>query len=184
MFRRSRRITALASSTLVALTALATACTVADDVTGPDDDAPVAGSVPPEFVGSWRYGSVSPTNFWDDHTGVYAGNAYGMSHQYVFGSNGAYKEYVYVYTKSYGCEIQAWVEMSGSVRFDGASFTTQVANGHFKTIDPCASSHNKDRDMTDTERRERSGASTYAARTDASGRAYLEILDGRFDRVQ
>lgn len=186
MLRRPRRITALAAC---ALTALTTACTVAEETTGPDatpatGSGPVTGSVPAEFVGGWRYGSVSPTNFWDDHTGVYSGNAYGMSNQYIFGRDGSFKEYIYIYTQSYGCQMQAWVEMSGAVRFDDASFTTQVTGGRFKTIDTCASSHNKDRAMTDAERRERSGASGYAARTDAAGRAYLEILEARFDRVQ
>ena len=108
-----------AAATLFALTLVA--CDVAD-ATGPDDatDAPPAaggGSVPAEMVGGWRYGSISPTNFWDDHTGVFSGNAYGFSDQYVFTANGTFKEYLYIYTQSYGCRIQAWVEMEGAVTF-------------------------------------------------------------------
>jgi hypothetical protein len=175
-----------AAATLFALTLVA--CDVAD-ATGPDDatDAPPAaggGSVPAEMVGGWRYGSISPTNFWDDHTGVYSGNAYGFSDQYVFTANGTFKEYLYIYTQSYGCRIQAWVEMEGAVTFAESQFTTNVGKGHFKTVDTCASSNNKDRDMTASERTERSKSYVYSMKSDASGKSYLEILDGRYDRAQ
>jgi hypothetical protein len=75
-------------------------------------------------VGDWRYGSVSPTNFYSDHTGAYSGNAYGFSRHYTFFADGSYKDYVYIYAESYGCRQQNWVEMSGTVQFTGASFTT------------------------------------------------------------
>jgi hypothetical protein len=175
-----------AAATLAALTLAA--CGTAD-ATGPDGattDAPppAGGAVPAELVGGWRYGSISPTNFWDDHTGVFSGNAYGFSDHYQFAANGTFKEYLYVYTQSYGCRTQAWVEMSGDVDFAGGSFTTRVKDGHFKTIDTCASSNNKDRAMTASERTERSKTSAYALKTDAAGKTYLEILDGRYDRAQ
>ena len=173
---------AITTAALATSAALATACAATDEVAGPDGP-PVAGSVPAEFVGGWRYGEISPTNFWDDHTGVYSGNAYGMSHQYVFESGGTFKEYVYVYTQTYGCRTQAWVEMSGTVRFDGATFTTAVASGRFKTTDTCSASHNYDRAMTAAERGERSATTAYAAGTDGSGATYLEILEARFARV-
>lgn len=177
-----------AATTLAALFVLTlTAC--AADATGPDDaidgpgDGPSDGNVPAEIVGTWRYGSVSATNFWDDHTGMYAGNAYGMSDQYVFAANGTFTEHVYIYTQSYGCRIQAWVETSGGVTFDGESFTTQITSGRFKTIDTCASSNNKDRAMTAAERTERSKQTSYSLRSDA-GKPFLRILDGRYDRAE
>ncbi|GJG86089.1 hypothetical protein tb265_12700 [Gemmatimonadetes bacterium T265] len=180
---RTTRLAARAAASAAALAALfAAACA---DATGPKAADGGSGSadasVPAAIVGSWRYGSVSPSNFWDDHTDVYSGNAYGISDQYVFNRDGTYKEYLYVYTQTYGCRTQAWVEMSGPVHFTDGSFTTQVADGHFKTIDPCAPSHNKDRPMTDDERNERGKTQTYALRTDDAGKTYLAILDGRYD---
>lgn len=178
-----RRAAAAATAALFAITLAA--CTV-DEATGPDDaeTPPAGGSVPASMVGGWRYGSVSPTNFWDDHTGLYSGNAYGFSDQYVFAANGTFTEYLYIYTQSYGCRIQAWVEMSGGVNFADGRFTTTVTAGHFKTVDNCASSNNKDRDMTASERAERSKSQRYNLKTDAQGKTYLEILDGRYDRAQ
>ncbi len=182
MSRAFRSIRRLAPA---ALTSLAAGCAV-EDATGPDGggtDGGTGGSVPAALVGSWRYGVISPTNFWNDHTGVFSGNAYGMSDHYVFNRNGTFKEYTYIYTQSYGCRTQVWVEMNGGVDFDDATFTTEVTGGRFKVSDSCSSSRNYDRAMTDAERRERSKTRPYAARTDGSGATYLEILDGRYDRV-
>ena len=179
---RVRRAAAALAVTLLA------ACSESADATAPDGapDAgdPSGGAVPSAVVGAWRYGSISPTNFWNDHTGTYAGNAYGMSDHYVFEANGKFKEYVYIYTQSYGCRTQAWVEMEGTVSFDASTFTKQVARGRFKVADSCAASRNYDRAMTSAEARERSKSHEYAIRTDASGRSYLQILDGRYDRAQ
>jgi hypothetical protein len=38
--------------------------------------------------------------------------------------------------------------------------------------------------MTQAEAIERSKSAPYAVRTDASGKTYLQILDGRYDRAQ
>jgi hypothetical protein len=170
-----------------ALTALLAAACV--EVTGPDDGTgstggpDAGGSVPSEIVGEWRWGSISPTNFWNDHTGVYSGNAYGMSDHYVFNRNGTFKEYVYIYTQSYGCRTQVWVEMGGTVEFGGSSFAKTVTSGRFKTTDTCASSRNMDRSMTEAERRERSKSHDFALRTDNAGKRYIEILEARYDRA-
>jgi hypothetical protein len=178
---RTARFAARASAA-ASVAVLLTACV---DPTAPetDDAGPGSGSgsVPSALVGSWRYGSISPTNFWDDHTGVFSGNAYGFSDQYVFNRDGTFKEYLYIYTQSYGCRTQAWVEMSGNVAFDSTSFTTSVAKGHFKTTYSCSSSKNVDRDMTEAERVERSKRSGYTMQVDGSGKTYLMILDGRYD---
>ena len=187
---RPARRAAAALATLCALAACDAASATAPDE-GPGDSGnagdpgtPGSGGVPSALVGGWRSGSVSPTNFWNDHTGVYSGNAYGMSDHYEFARNGTYKEYVYLYTQSYGCRTQVWVEMEGTVRFDATSFTTTVARGRFKASDTCAASRYYDRAMTAAEARERSKRSEYAVRSDEAGKTYLEILDGRYQRVQ
>jgi hypothetical protein len=182
----SRRpaLRALRAATLASLLAAA-ACV---DVTAPDGgdgggSTPGSGSLPAALAGAWRWGSISPTNFWNDHTGTFSGNAYGMSDHYVFRRDGTFTEYVYIYTQSYGCRTQVWVEMAGAVRADDETFTTEIARGRFKSTDTCAASRNFDRAMTESERRERSKTRAYALRTDASGVAYLQILDGRYDRA-
>ena len=150
----------------------------------PAPATPAPSSVPSAVVGAWRYGAISPTNFWNDHTGVYSGNAYGMSDQYDFAADGTFREYVYIYTQSYGCRTQVWVEMQGRVQFDATTFTKRVTTGRFKTSDSCAASRNFDRAMTAAEANERSKSATYAVRADGSGKTYLEILDARYDRAQ
>ena len=142
------------------------------------------GVVPSSVVGAWRYGSISPTNFWNDHTGTYSGNAYGMSDHYAFERDGSFKEYSYIYTQSYGCRTQAWTEMSGTVRFGATTFSKTVTRGKFKVADSCAASRNYERAMTAAEAAERSKSYEYALRSDAAGKTYLQILDGRYDRAQ
>ena len=157
--------------------------TPAPSTPAPNTPAP-SGTIPSAVIGAWRYGAISPTNFWNDHTGVYSGNAYGMSDQYEFAADGTFKEYVYIYTQSYGCRTQVWVEMQGRVQFDETTFTKRVASGRFKTTDTCAASRNFDRAMTESEAVERSKRAAYAVRADASGKSYLQILDARYDRAQ
>lgn len=180
------------AATLLAALVLG-ACSVTD-ATAPDEGGSDAGGggatgrAPSELVGEWRYGSVSPTNFWNDHTGVYSGNAYGFSDHYVFRRDGTYTEYVYIYTQAYNCRTQVWVEMGGTMRYDGeggsGTFTNTVTRGRFKTSDSCASSRNVDRAMTTAEMRERSNKThVWNLRTDANGRRWMQILDGRYERA-
>ncbi len=63
-----------------------------------------------------------------------------------------------------------------------AQYMGAIARGRFKSADSCAGSRNFDRAMTEGERRERSKTRAYSLRSDASG-AYLQILDGRYDRA-
>ncbi|GJG89562.1 hypothetical protein tb265_47430 [Gemmatimonadetes bacterium T265] len=162
------------AAALVALAALAAAGGAHAAAT------PAAEPVPATVVGSWWYGIVAPTDFWDDHTGRYAGNAYGISDQYVFASDGTYTQRTYLYTQAYQCRTQVWVEARGTVRFAGASFAKAVQTGRFRSRDTCAASRNFDRPMTDRERADRSRSHEYALRTDAAGARTLQITGARY----
>lgn len=103
--------------------------------------------VPADLVGDWLYGTISPTNFWDDHTGQYEGSAYGISDYYRFDGDGTFEEYTYLYTQSYGCRTQAWTRMEGTVAFDGATFTKYAGAGRYRAADNCIAAYNFERDM-------------------------------------
>lgn len=181
---------------LVALCATA-ACSAADaaDIAGPDGGGgtpggnpgggnPPATAVPAELLGSWRYGSISPTNFWNDHTGVYSGNAYGMSDHYTFERDGSYTEFAYIYTQSYGCRTQVWTSIEGKVTVADGAFTEYPTKGRYKVADTCAASRNYERAMTAQEIRDRQGRTRQFQLRAEGGRTFLQILDGRYDRVQ
>jgi hypothetical protein len=109
-----------------------------------------------------------------------------MSDQYDFAADGTFREYVYIYTQSYGCRTQVWVEMQGRVQFDATTFTKRVTAGRFKTSDTCAASRNFDRAMT---RRRRASArraprtqSAWTARARPTWRSSTAGTTARSDR--
>lgn len=142
---------------LVCGAALLAACGGSDAVTGPGGGGTPRSDLPEGLVGRWRYGVVSSTNFWNDHTGVYAGNAYGISDYYDFAANGTYKRLTYIYTNSYGCQTQVWTEMQGTLTADDERFTLYPTQGRYKVADNCAASRNYTRPMTAAELTERQG---------------------------
>jgi hypothetical protein len=146
----------------VALAALLAACG-GDSSTGPGDDGegPDGGTpsseVPPDLVGSWRYGSISPSNFWNEHTGQYAGNAYGFADYITFQRRGKFTRLVYIYTNSYGCQTQVWTQMEGTVEADDETFTLYPTKGKYKVADNCVQRNNYERPMRANELREKQG---------------------------
>lgn len=135
-------------------------------------DATPAG-LPAELVGNWRYGRTSPTTFWNDQTGVYAGNAYGMSDYYEFAAGGTYKRMTYIYTQMYNCRTQTWTEMQGTVTADAGRFTLRPAQGRYKVANNCAKSQNYIRPMTAAELAEKQGEAWTWSRVQRDGRTFL-----------
>jgi len=163
----------------VAIAALLAACG-GDSSTGPGDgpggDTP-SSEVPRDLVGSWRYGSISPTNFWNDHTGQYAGNAYGFADYITFQRSGTFTRLVYIYTNSYGCQTQVWTQMEGTVEADDETFTLYPTKGRYKVADHCVQRNNYERPMQANELRERQGDEYHWAfeENEYDGKTYLAI---------
>ena len=71
---------------------LLAACGGSDKVAGPGGgggDTPRS-ELPAALAGTWVYGNISPTNFWNEHTGQYAGNAYGFADYLSLDESGTY----------------------------------------------------------------------------------------------
>lgn len=149
------------------------ACGGGKDATGPDDSGLPRTDVPSSLAGDWFYGTISPTNFYDDHTGEYSGNAYGIGVYMQFAPNGTYKEYFYAYTQTYGCRTQVWTYMEGTVEVTSSSFTFYPSKGNYKVADTCVSGNNYTRNMTRDELVEKRGDSWQYYLDDSSGSARL-----------
>lgn len=113
--------------------------------------------IPTELVGQWNYGTISPTNFWNDHTGQYVGNAYGVGAWFTFKSRGAYEQFIYIYTQSYSCVTQSWTWLRGEMTVDNDVITFNPTSGVYKAADNCIESHNFRRNMTAEELQAKQG---------------------------
>jgi hypothetical protein len=144
------------------LTALLGACGGEDSAgpgggTGGDLGEGTGAAIPAELVGQWSYGSISPTNFWNEHTGQYAGNAYGVGAWFTFRSRGAYEQFIYQYTQNYGCQTQVWTRIRGNMEVQDDVLTFNPTSGEYKVADNCVASHNYRRDMTGQEISDKQG---------------------------
>jgi hypothetical protein len=162
----------------LAHTAAAAAAVLLVAVASRDADARVVhaaapANLPAELVGNWRYGRISPTNFWNDQTGTYAGNAYGMSDYYEIAAGGSYKRMTYIYTQAYNCRTQTWTEMEGTLTADAGRFTLAPAKGRYKVANNCAKSQNYTRPMTAAELKEKQGETWTWSRVQRDGRTVL-----------
>lgn len=151
-------------SSLLVLAASIAACS--DSSTGPNTDTPST-LVPDELAGEWVYGTISPTNFWDDHTGQYVGNAYGIGVILDLEPNGRYSQMVYIYTQAYSCRTQVWTHMEGTVTVNGSALTFYPHKGNYKAADTCIAKNNFQRAMTKQEIEDKQGE-TWAWQLDYS----------------
>jgi hypothetical protein len=150
-----------AAALVIAATSLLAACGGGDSATGPDpvDDSTPRTDVPSQLAGNWMYGSISPTNFWDDHTGQYSGNAYGFSDYVILSGNGTYERYIYIYTQYYSCRTQAYTVHRGTVTVSASAIAYYPQRGKYKVTDTCVSSRNYERNMTSEEVHDAQGES-------------------------
>ena len=108
---------------MIALVAGLAACNSTEPSGGDDDQVP-SGSMAPELVGSWYYGSVSPTNYYNG-SGQWS-NAYGEGMFYTFKANGTFEFGYRIYAGSYGCTNTVMWYKSGSATSDVAAKTVMV----------------------------------------------------------
>lgn len=133
--------------------------------------------VPAELVGKWMHGTISPTNFWDDHTGQYMGNAYGMADYVTFGKDGRYEEFVYLYSQMYNCRTQIWTSKQGTVSVNGDEITFHLKKGKYQVADTCSQRNNYSRPMTadEVEKGDNKTWSWKFAPNEYSGDTYLYL---------
>ena len=167
---RAVRLAAVAAALLLA------ACGGGSDaVAGPGGGNTPRSDLPAALAGTWVYGNISPTNFWNSHTGQYAGNAYGFADYLALQANGTYTRLVYIYSNVYGCQTQVWTEMKGTLTADGEAFTLYPTQGRYKVADNCAASRNYERPMTGSEVANKQGETFTWERTQQNGKTYILV---------
>lgn len=107
----------------IGLAFLASAC--GSDSGGPGDELETPRTdVPAELAGTWYHGEVSPSDFYDPHSGQWD-NAYGEGMYYSFTPYGRFEWGYRLDTSSYGCSDAAMFWRTGTVAVDplSSSFT-------------------------------------------------------------
>ena len=89
-------------------------------------------AVPADMLGSWRWTTISGTNYVDKTTGQINDNAGGMSVGFVFSPNGRYKFNFFVRRKTYGLVTEAYSTHEGTVKFGNGQFTLTATKGHYR----------------------------------------------------
>jgi hypothetical protein len=107
---------------LAGLLAGLVACSSTEPAGGEDG---TNGTVPAELVGSWYYGSVSPTNYYNPGSGQWS-NAYGEGMFYTFKADGTFEFGYEVQAGSYGCTNTVMWYKSGGVNADPSAQTVTV----------------------------------------------------------
>jgi hypothetical protein len=160
------------SFAIVAIAAAAAACSDKNS-TGPDDPGTPSTPVPSQLAGEWMYGTISPSNFWNDHTGQYSGNAYGIGVYLQFKPEGRYSQWVYIYTQQYSCRTQTWTYTEGTVTVSGSQISFYPSKGKYQASDNCVASHNFERPMTASELQAKQGETWGWQIDDSSGQPKL-----------
>lgn len=140
----------IARRALTAALLLAAACTTETTAaiengggsTGGNTDS---GSKPPASVhGSWVYGVMSLTDYYNASTGAYIGNGYGTSVLFKFDANGHYEQTVYISSTVYNCRMDVFVYDEGTAKFDANQFRVYPTKGRVRSSDTCNSANNYD----------------------------------------
>ncbi len=92
------------------------ACGAGDAGNGPAGEP---GQVPAALLGSWYYGSVSPTNYYDPGSGQWS-TGYGAGMFYTFRADGTFEFGYAVQAGSYGCTNSVMWYKAGRVDADPA----------------------------------------------------------------
>jgi hypothetical protein len=137
-----------------------------------------AANTPSSLFGSWVYGTMSLTDYYNASTGAYIGNGYGTSVLFKFTSDGRYEQTVYISSTVYSCRTDIFVTNEGKVKFDGAQFRVYPTKGRVRSSDTCNAASNYDR--ADDIARKQGDRYSWAFEPNAiDGKTYLMIgVDG------
>ncbi|MFN8669107.1 MAG: hypothetical protein U0164_18130 [Gemmatimonadaceae bacterium] len=139
-----------AAMTLIVATALAACGGDANAATDPDGGTNGNGggsgaAFPTELVGTWVYGTISPTTVHDAYSGEWIDNAYGTAVLFDFKPNGTYTQSVLISTRAYSCKMQVFVYNEGRAVVEGSVIKVYPTKGSIKARDNCNAANNYDR---------------------------------------
>jgi hypothetical protein len=101
------------------------ACSATEPGSGGGGGGGTGGTVPAELVGSWYYGSVSPTNYYSPGSGQWSAG-YGEGMFYTFNADGTFEFGYEIQAGSYGCTNTVMWYKSGGVDSDPAAQSVTV----------------------------------------------------------
>jgi hypothetical protein len=168
---------------LAALLLAAAACT-ADAATSPaggeTPSTPPAGTppatsqTPSSVLGSWVYGALSATDYYNASNGTYVGNGYGTSVLMKFTADGKYEQTIYIQATTYNCHTKVFIYNAGTVKWEATQFRVYPTTGRVRSSDTCNAAFNYDR-PDDIARKQGDLYSWAFERNASDGKTYLMI---------
>jgi len=144
--RALRRTFAL---TTILLATVAGACGSTAGATEPPDGGNNGGGngavFPSELTGSWVFGLISPTDFYNASTGEWIDNAYGTAVLFDFKPDGHYTQSILIKTSAYNCRMQVYIYNEGRAEVDGALIKVYPTKGTVRSRDTCNAANNYER---------------------------------------
>ncbi len=143
--RALRRTLAIAN---VFATTLVGACSSDAGATEPDSPNNGGGggtAFPTELTGSWVFGLISPTDFYNASTGEWIDNAYGTAVLFDFKPDGRYTQSILIKTSAYNCRMQVYIYNEGRAQVEGALIKVHPTKGTIRSRDSCNAANNYDR---------------------------------------
>ena len=114
-----------------------------DSGTGPNDIP--RSDTPPELVGEWLFGVISPTDYHDASSGQWIDNAYGLSVHFEFTGGGRYTQAILIHSYIGSCRTQIYVYNEGTSVVDGSTIRVYPTKGRIRSKDSCNEQYNYDR---------------------------------------
>ena len=160
------------------------ACT-ADAATAPDGGETPAtppsstpgtpgSTAPPNIPGSWVYGVLSATDYYNASNGSYIGNGYGTSVLMKFTADGKYEQSIYIEATTYNCHTKVFIYNAGTVKWGATEFRVYPSTGRVRSSDTCNAAFNYDR-PDDIARKQGDVYSWAFERNASDGKTYLMI---------
>jgi hypothetical protein len=118
VLHRMRRANVRRTLTAALCVIAVVACGGGDGAAGPAGGGGPRTRVPDELVGTWFSGDVSPTEFYNPHTGHWGGNGYGQGVFYRFSADGSYEYGYQNWSELYGCGTQTMFYVKGTMEVD------------------------------------------------------------------
>ena len=134
----------IAVTTLLLAGALA-ACGAEATATEPPAGGGSGDPFPAQLQGTWIYGIISPTNFYDAYTGQWLSNAYGTSVLFEFATEGKYNQSIHIATSAYSSRMQVFIYNEGRAVVEGNTIKVYPTKGTVRSQDNCVVKNNYNR---------------------------------------
>ena len=172
--RALRRTVALAT---ILLSTVVAACNTEAGATEPDDNGNNGGgngtAFPSELTGSWVFGLISPTDFYNASTGEWVDNAYGTAVLFDFKPDGRYTQSILIKTSAYNCRMQVYIYNEGRAQVEGSLIKVYPTKGTIRSRDTCNAVNNYER--PDDIARKQGDKYGWTFQQESDGKTYLLI---------